>query len=122
MASQESVSRRDFVQAASVAGVAGLATVSTGLAADAPASTTQEPVAALAQLLEGNKRYMRGELAHPRRKPEDFAVLPRAKFPLPLSSAARMRALLLNSSSIKVLAIFSSSGLLAMSSAVAELP
>jgi carbonic anhydrase len=82
MASAESVSRRDFVQAASVAGVAGLATVSTGLAAGAPATTTQEPVAALAQLLEGNKRYMRGELAHPRRKPEDFAVLAEGQVPI----------------------------------------
>ena len=50
MASQESVSRRDFVQGASAAGVAGLATLSTGLAAVAPVATNQEPVAALAQL------------------------------------------------------------------------
>lgn len=29
----------------------------------------------LTQLLEGNKRFMRGDLAHPRRKPEDFMPL-----------------------------------------------
>ena len=82
MASQESVSRRDFVQGASAAGVAGLATLSTGLAAVAPVATNQEPVAALAQLVEGNKRYVRGELAHPRRKPEDFAVLSEGQVPI----------------------------------------
>jgi carbonic anhydrase len=38
--------------------------------------------AVLARLLEGNERFAKGEAAHPRRKPEDFAPLAEGQAPI----------------------------------------
>ncbi len=76
------VSRREFLRLSGLAaGAAGLALSTTGRAADLPA-TGRDTDAVLAQLLEGNKRFMKGELAHPRRKPEDFVPLAEGQAPL----------------------------------------
>ena len=79
------VSRREFLRlsglAAGTAGIA-LSTLSTiGRAADLPMEG-KDADAVLAQLLEGNKRFMKGDLAHPRRKPEDFVPLAAGQAPL----------------------------------------
>jgi carbonic anhydrase len=63
------------------ADAAGLALSTVGRAA-APPRKGRDADAVLAQLLEGNKRFMRGELAHPRRKPEDFVPLAEGQAPL----------------------------------------
>src|SRR5688572_8515220 len=76
------VSRREFMRLSGLAvGTAGLALSTIGRAADSLA-TGRETDAVLAQLLEGNKRFMKGELAHPRRKPEDFVPLAEGQAPL----------------------------------------
>jgi carbonic anhydrase len=82
MRNQQSVSRREFVRLSGLAaGAAGLALPTTGQAADTePANRDADAV--LARLLEGNKRFARGELAHPGRKPEDFAPLAEGQLPL----------------------------------------
>jgi carbonic anhydrase len=41
-----------------------------------------DPNAVLARLLERNERFARGDLAHPRRKPEDFVPLAEGQAPL----------------------------------------
>jgi len=64
-----------------VAGAAGLAISPMGRAADPPRGD-RDADTVLTQLLEGNKRFMRGELAHPRRKPEDFVPLADGQAPL----------------------------------------
>jgi carbonic anhydrase len=71
------LSRREFVR---LSGVAGLALSTGSRAADPPAD--RDPDAVLARLLEGNKRFTRGELAHPGRKPADFAPLAEGQAPL----------------------------------------
>jgi carbonic anhydrase len=40
------------------------------------------PDAVLARLLEGNQRFVRGQLLHPGRRPEDFAALAEGQAPL----------------------------------------
>jgi carbonic anhydrase len=67
------LSRRQFVQVSGLF-AAGLAVGKSALAADKP-TTIVKPDEALALLLEGNKRYVKGEPAHPRRTPEDFSPL-----------------------------------------------
>jgi carbonic anhydrase len=75
-------SRRQFVRLVGLAtGVAGLARNSTGRASNQPASV-RDPDAVLARLIEGNKRFVSGQLAHPGRKPEDFAPLAEGQAPL----------------------------------------
>ncbi len=82
-------SRREFLR------LSGLAVGATGLAlpaavfaesgeeaAGSESSAARDPDAVLAQLVEGNKRFVKGELAHPRRKPEDFAPLAEGQAPL----------------------------------------
>jgi carbonic anhydrase len=82
-------SRREFMR------LSGLAVGATGLAlptaAGAAATTTPgvaQPIsqrdsgAILAQLVEGNKRFVKGELTHPGRRPEDFAPLAEGQAPL----------------------------------------
>jgi carbonic anhydrase len=75
-------SRRDFIQAAGLAaGVAGLGVASSAAASGATTSAA-DPNAVLANLLEGNKRFMAGTpslLA--RRRPEDFAALAEGQAP-----------------------------------------
>ena len=74
-------SRREFM------GLSGLA-VATGLgfpAVEFPASRNAEqrdPNSVLARLIEGNKRFVSGQLSHPGRKPEDFAPLAEGQAPL----------------------------------------
>lgn len=79
------VSRREFMRFSGLAaGAAGLAlsTLPTmGRAAD-PSTAGRDADTVLAQLLEGNNRFMRGELAHPRRRPEDFVPLAEGQAPL----------------------------------------
>ena len=79
------VSRREFLRLSGLAaGAAGLAlsTLSTtGRAADLPRGG-RDADTVLTQLLEGNKRFMSGDLAHPRRKPEDFMPLAEGQAPL----------------------------------------
>ncbi len=62
------VSRRDFMRLSGLAfGTAGFALSTIGRAADLPTGGRDADVV-LTQLLEGNKRFMRGDLAHPRWK------------------------------------------------------
>ena len=76
------VSRREFMWLSGLAaGSASLALSTVGRAAD-PLVTGGDTDAVLAQLFEGNKRFMKGELAHPRRKPEDFVPLAEGQAPL----------------------------------------
>jgi carbonic anhydrase len=59
---------------------AGLTLSSTGLAIGQPAAA-RDPATVLARLVEGNRRFVRGELAHPGRRPEDFAPLAEGQAP-----------------------------------------
>lgn len=74
--------RRDFVRLSGLAaGAAGLVLSSTGSAVGRP-TAGPDPDAVLARLIEGNKRFVKGELAHPGRRPEDFAPLAEGQAPL----------------------------------------
>jgi carbonic anhydrase len=76
------VTRREFVRLSGLAaGTAGLALPRTGRAADPPPAD-RDPDAVLARLLEGNKRFARGEPAHPGRTPADFAALAEGQTPM----------------------------------------
>ncbi len=75
-------SRRDFVRTSALAaGAAGLALNSTAQA-NGVAAAARAPDAVLAQLLEGNKRFVEGKLTHPGRAPADFAPLAEGQAPL----------------------------------------
>jgi carbonic anhydrase len=75
-------SRREFLRHTGLsASVAGLASSSTVESAAQPASV-RAPDAVLARLLEGNQRFVKGQLLHPGRKPEDFAALAEGQAPL----------------------------------------
>jgi carbonic anhydrase len=76
------MSRRRFV---------GVAAMSAGLTSVAPIGRAATPAVGqanrdadtvLAQLLAGNQRFVKGELIHPRRKPDDFAPLAEGQAPL----------------------------------------
>jgi carbonic anhydrase len=79
-------SRREFLR------LSGLAVGSTGLGLALTATATatavgqaasgRDPDAVLARLIEGNKRFVKGELTHPGRRPEDFAPLAEGQAPL----------------------------------------
>ena len=81
-------SRRDFLRISAVAaGLAGISPPATVRAetigtASSEAGSRPNPDAVLAQLIEGNKRFVKGELTHPGRKPEDFAPLAEGQAPL----------------------------------------
>ena len=76
------MSRREFMRLSGVAfGAAGFAMSTMGRAADLPVRG-RDADAVLAQLLEGNERFLKGDLAHPRRKPEDFVPLAEGQAPL----------------------------------------
>jgi carbonic anhydrase len=81
MALSNHLSRREFVYLSGLAGVAGPLLPAVGRADDKPAPK-RDPDSVLAQLLEGNKRFMKGEAEHPRRKPEDFAAVAEGQAPL----------------------------------------
>ena len=75
-------SRREFIK------VSGLAVAGTGLGLPTAALATagraeeRDPGSVLARLIEGNKRFVSGQLAHPGRRPEDFAPLAEGQAPL----------------------------------------
>ena len=81
-------SRRQFVQLVGLtaAGLARglalprLARAAQSLSGDGGAGTTPDDV--LHRLMEGNRRFVKGELAHPGRKPEDFAPLATGQRPV----------------------------------------
>jgi carbonic anhydrase len=74
-------SRREFARLTGLAaGAAGLALTRTALAASQPAA--RDPDAVLARLMEGNKRFVSGQLIHPGRKPEDFVPLAEGQAPV----------------------------------------
>jgi carbonic anhydrase len=72
------LSRREFVR---LSGLAAGVALPAAARADEPAAD-RDPDAVLARLLDGNRRFMRGHLAHPGRKPEDFAPLAEGQAPL----------------------------------------
>ncbi|WP_406696977.1 carbonic anhydrase [Singulisphaera sp. Ch08] len=78
MRSPNRLSRREFVK------VTGLAASAAGLAlpSAAQAAPARDPNAVLAQLLEGNQRFVKGQLAHPGRSPKDFLALAEGQAPL----------------------------------------
>jgi carbonic anhydrase len=78
---RSSVSRREFML------ISGLVAAGLPLGATVQAAPDKLAMAVgtdeiLARLLEGNKRYVKGALAHPRRKPEDFAALAEGQNPV----------------------------------------
>ncbi len=82
MRSMHRSSRREFVRLTGLAaGMSGLAISATARAVTQPAAD-RDPDAVLARLLEGNKRFVSGQLLHPGRKPEDFAALAEGQAPL----------------------------------------
>ena len=81
-------SRRDFlVGAGSAAGIAagfGLAIprgVLCSVGADEPSGKAIDPDAALKKLMEGNARFVKGQVKAGGRKPEDFKALAKAQYP-----------------------------------------
>ena len=82
-------SRREFMRLSGLAvGAAGLALPTVAGAAATITPGASQPIsqrdsgAILAQLVEGNKRFVKGELTHPGRRPEDFAPLAEGQAPL----------------------------------------
>jgi carbonic anhydrase len=79
--------RREFVGASGLL-ASGLVVAdaptgrSAGTAASARLTAAPGPDEVLRKLLDGNKRFMRGETTDPRRKPEDFAKLADGQTPL----------------------------------------
>jgi carbonic anhydrase len=75
-------SRRDFIRlsGATAAGLGSLGLPQSPLAAQDKAPSRADQ--ALAQLLEGNQRFVQGMLAHPRRSPADFIPLVEGQNPL----------------------------------------
>lgn len=78
MRSPKDLSRREFAKLSGLAaGAASLALPSALQAAPA-----RDPNAVLAQLLEGNRRFVNGQLTHPGRSPKDFLALAEGQAPL----------------------------------------
>jgi carbonic anhydrase len=71
--------RREFVGAS---GLLASGFVVAGAERSARLTAAPSPDEVLRKLLEGNKRFMRGETTDPRRKPEDFAKLADGQTPL----------------------------------------
>ena len=75
-------SRREFVRLTGLAaGAAGIALPLSARAGGQPAAA-RDPDAVLARLLEGNKRFVSGQLTHPGRTPADFAALAEGQAPM----------------------------------------
>ena len=82
MQSRIALTRREFARLSGLAaGAVGLGLPTNGRTDDPPLAN-RDADAVLARLLEGNKRFARGELAHPGRKPEDFAQLAEGQLPI----------------------------------------
>ena len=73
-------SRRAFIRWSGLA--AGAAPFVVRDRPSAGRSRPPTPPRSSGQLVEGNKRFVRGELAHPRRRPEDFAPLAEGQAPM----------------------------------------
>ena len=80
MRSSTQLSRRQFVKFSGLV-AAGLVAPAAGRSADKPA-TTPSADTVLAELLEGNQRFMKGEAVHSDRKPTDFARLAEGQNPV----------------------------------------
>jgi carbonic anhydrase len=80
------LSRRKFIEISSLAATGLLLTtndqVSQSVRADSTKTPALTPDQILAKLLEGNKRFTKGETTDPRRKPEDFAKLEDGQNPM----------------------------------------
>jgi carbonic anhydrase len=75
-------SRREFVRLTGLAAsAAGLALPLNGRAGSQPAAA-RDPDSVLARLLEGNKRFVSGQLVHPGRTPAEFAALAEGQAPV----------------------------------------
>ncbi len=75
-------SRREFMRRSRLAvGATGLAFPMIGSASGQPAPA-RNPDTVLARLLEGNKRFVNGQLVNPGRRPADFAPLAEGQAPL----------------------------------------
>jgi carbonic anhydrase len=75
-------SRREFGRLTGLAaGVSGLAFPMTGRASS-QAAAARDPDSVLARLLEGNKRFVSGQLVHPGRTPSYFVALAEGQAPL----------------------------------------
>jgi carbonic anhydrase len=82
MRSPAQSSRREFMRLSGLAaGAVGPALASAGVAVGR-AAAGRDADAVLARLIEGNKRFVKGELVHPGRRPEDFAPLAEGQAPL----------------------------------------
>jgi len=82
MPGPKQVSRREFVRLSGLtAGAVGLAGPGTGRASGQE-SVKRDPDSVLARLLEGNRRFEKGELVHPGRKPADFVPLAEGQAPV----------------------------------------
>jgi carbonic anhydrase len=82
MRSANTSSRREFVRLTGLATGATALSIRSTTAAAATQAPARDPDASLARLLEGNKRFVSGQLVHPGRKPEDFAALAEGQAPL----------------------------------------
>ncbi len=79
--SENGPSRREFLTLSGLAvGVPGFLPALPALE-PAGSGAAAGPDAVLAQLVEGNKRFVAGQLTHPGRKPEDFAPLAEGQAP-----------------------------------------
>lgn len=82
------VTRRHFIELSGLAAAGLLVTTNDRESPTARADSTRKPTTALtpdqilAKLLDGNKRFMKGDTANPRRKPEDFAKLEEGQNPM----------------------------------------
>jgi carbonic anhydrase len=83
MQSPDRSSRREFARLSGLAaGAAGLVLSSGNSVVAGERVAKPAPNAVLAQLLEGNQRFVKGELIHPGRRPEDFAPLADGQAPV----------------------------------------
>jgi carbonic anhydrase len=73
-------SRREFVQLSGLVAAGSSLGTSVAVASQAPGPLKPDDV--LAKLLAGNKRFMQGQLANPRRTPAEFAALAEGQNPV----------------------------------------
>lgn len=77
---QRKVNRRELVRAAAL--TAGAVVVASSARAAEQPERKRDPDSVLAKLIEGNKRFVKGEATQLRRKPEDFTQLAEGQAPL----------------------------------------
>jgi carbonic anhydrase len=82
MAASDGTSRRQFLWSAGVAGASLISTRGEAAASAGQPASAPTPDAVLKKLLEGNKRFVEGRLANPRRSPKDFAALAQGQKPV----------------------------------------